>query len=251
MSFSPCFIVPVYNHGATVGATVAALATHGLPIYLVDDGSEAATAAVLDRLAASEARVRLVRRAANGGKGAAVMSGMRAAFADGHSHALQVDADGQHSLADIPGFLAAAAEAPFALICGVPEYDASIPKGRLYGRYATHVWVWIETLSFAIEDSMCGFRVYPLAPVRGLIDQVHLGTRMDFDIEILVRLFWRGVPIINRPTRVIYPEGGVSHFRVLRDNLGISWLHTRLVFGMLWRLPMLLARRLGGASGGN
>jgi len=244
MSFSPCFIVPVYNHGATVGATVAALARHDLPIYLVDDGSEANTAAVLDRLAASTAQVRLVRRTANGGKGAAVMSGMRAAHTDGRSHACQVDADGQHALADIPGFLAAARANPQALICGVPQYDASVPKGRLYGRYATHIWVWIETLSFAIEDSMCGFRVYPLAATHRLIDQVRLGARMDFDIEVLVRLFWRGVRIVNRPTRVTYPEGGVSHFQPLRDNLRISWLHTRLFFGMLPRLPWLLARRV-------
>ena len=166
MSFSPCFIVPVYNHGTTVGATVMALDAHGLPIYLVDDGSAAATAEELDRLAARIPRIRLVRRETNGGKGAAVMSGINAAFADGLTHALQVDADGQHALADIPDFLSAARATPEALICGVPEYDASIPKGRLYGRYATHIWVWIETLSFEIQDSMCGFRVYPLAACR-------------------------------------------------------------------------------------
>lgn len=245
MTFAPCFIVPVYNHGATVGATVVALARHALPIYLVDDGSDTATADVLDQLATSVGDVRLVRRPANGGKGAAVMSGMRAAYAAGQSHALQVDADGQHALDDISGFLAAAQEHPEALICGVPEYDASVPKGRFYGRYATHVWVWIETLSFAIQDSMCGFRVYPLAPTHRLIESVRLGTRMDFDIEILVRLFWRGVHIVNRPTRVIYPEDGISHFQPLGDNLRISWLHTRLFFGMLPRLPLLLARRLG------
>jgi glycosyltransferase involved in cell wall biosynthesis len=245
MSFSPCFIVPVYNHGTTVGATVMALDAHGLPLYLVDDGSDAATAGELDRLAARMPRIRLVRRVVNGGKGAAVMSGINAAFADGLTHALQVDADGQHALADIPDFLSAAHATPEALICGVPEYDASIPKGRLYGRYATHIWVWIETLSFDIQDSMCGFRVYPLGTVHRLINEAHLGTRMDFDIEVLVRLFWRGVRIVNRPTRVIYPENGISHFRPLQDNLRISWLHTRLFFGMIVRLPQLLAQRLG------
>lgn len=248
MTFAPCFVIPVYNHGATVGATVRTLAGHDLPIYLIDDGSAAATAEVLDRLAAAEPLVRLVRLPRNGGKGAAVMAGIEAAYADGRTHALQVDADGQHNLVDAPGFLAAAHAQTDALICGVPEYDASVPKGRLYGRYATHVWVWIETLSFAIKDSMCGFRVYPLAPTHRLIADVRLGKRMDFDTEILVRLFWRGVPIVNRPTRVIYPEGGISHFRMLRDNLRISWLHTRLFFGMLVRLPMLLARRITGRS---
>jgi len=249
MSFSPCIIIPVYNHGAAVGATLAAVAAHGLPVYLVDDGSDAATAKVLDQLVAATPQARLLRRVANGGKGAAVMSGMRAAFADGHSHALQVDADGQHALADIPGFLAAARANPQALICGVPEYDASVPRGRLYGRYATHVWVWIETLSLDIKDSMCGFRVYPLGPTHRLIDEARLGARMDFDIEVLVRLFWRGVRIVNRPTRVTYPEGGVSHFQPLRDNLRISWLHTRLFFGMLARLPLLLARKVRRGEG--
>jgi len=248
VTFAPCFVVPVYNHGATAGATVRALTDHGLPIYLVDDGSAAETAEVLDRLAVELPLVRLIRRPENGGKGAAVMSGFEAAHADGRSHALQVDADGQHDLADVPGFLAASATRPQALICGVPIYDASVPKGRLYGRYATHVWVWIETLSFAIRDSMCGFRVYPLAPVHRLLHEARPGPRMEFDTEILVRLFWRGVAIVNRPTRVIYPEGGISHFRMLRDNLRISWMHTRLFLGMLMRLPMLLARKFTGGA---
>lgn len=249
MSFAACIVVPVYNHGSTVGPTVDALIAHELPIYLVDDGSDASTATVLDQLATRFEQVRLVRRTANGGKGAAVMSGMEAAHADGRSHALQVDADGQHSLGDVTRFLDASRAEPSALICGVPEYDASVPKGRLYGRYATHIWVWIETLSFDIKDSMCGFRVYPLAPLHQLINEERLGTRMDFDIEVLVRLFWRGLRIINLPTRVIYPEDGVSHFRVLRDNLRISWTHTRLVFGMLRRLPQLVSRRLGLRNG--
>jgi glycosyltransferase involved in cell wall biosynthesis len=244
MSFQPCLIVPVYNHGATAGACVDALSTHGLPIYLVDDGSEATTAAELDRIAAHQPLVRLLRRPLNGGKGAAVLDGFRAAGRDGMSHALQVDADGQHALDDVGRFLAASRAAPDKIICGVPQYDESVPKGRLYGRYATHVWVWIETLSFDIQDSMCGFRVYPLASTLALIDRVRIGTRMDFDIEIIVRLYWRGLRLINLPTRVIYPADGISHFRLLRDNLAISWLHTRLAFGMLLRLPWLLAHKL-------
>ncbi|WP_211163575.1 glycosyltransferase family 2 protein [Azoarcus taiwanensis] len=245
MTFRPCFVIPVYNHGATVGATVESLLVHEIPVYLVDDGSEAETATELDRLAATLLSTRLVRRDDNGGKGAAVMSGMAAAIADGCTHALQIDADGQHELRDVPRFLDASRTHPEALVCGVPEYDTSVPKGRLYGRYVTHVWVWIETLSFEIRDSMCGFRVYPLAPMSRLMREERLGTRMDFDIEVLVRLVWRGVRILNMPTRVIYPEHGVSHFRVFHDNLRISWTHTRLFFGMLRRLPALLPRRLG------
>ena len=138
--------------------------------------------------------------------------------------------------------------APDAVVLGQPVYDASVPSSRLVGRYATHVWVWIETLSFDIRDSMCGFRVYPLDAACGLIDTVALPTRMDFDIEILVRLHWRGLRFIGLPTRVVYAVGGLSHFDVLWDNVRISRSHARLAFGMLLRAPMLLGRKLVRAS---
>ncbi|HRE16016.1 MAG TPA: glycosyltransferase family 2 protein, partial [Rhodocyclaceae bacterium] len=121
--------------------------------------------------------------------------------------------------------------------------DDSIPKARLYGRLLTHFWVWVETLSFAIGDSMCGFRLYPLAATLDLIDRVKIPTRMDFDIEIIVRLMWDGVPVENLPTRVTYPQGGLSHFDVLRDNVRISWMHTRLSTTMVFRLPLILWRK--------
>jgi hypothetical protein len=147
-------------------------------------------------------------------------------------------------VADVGKFLAMAADHPQAVICGEPVYDQSVPKGRLYGRYLTHVWVWINTLSLAIRDSMCGFRVYPLAPVVALIDQVAVGRRMDFDPELLVRLHWRGVRIESLPTRVSYPLDGVSHFKMWLDNLLISRMHAKLFLGMLWRSPLLLWRKV-------
>lgn len=239
-----CIVIPCYNHGALIGATVARLTPYGLPILVIDDGSDAATAAALQELAGRESLVRLFRRVTNGGKGAAVMHGLREAHSAGFTHALQIDADGQHDAGDIPRFMEAGRRHPEAVIVGRPVYDASAPRGRLYGRYITHVWVWIETLSLAIGDSMCGFRLYPLTAAVSLIDRVRLPTRMSFDIEVLVRLVWAGVPIENLSTRVTYPEGGISHFRMLRDNLGISATHTRLVLGMLLHLPVLLGRRL-------
>ena len=240
-----CAVIPVYNHGEAVGAVVNAVRSHGLPCVLVDDGSEPGCAGVLDALAAKDsAGIQLVRLPQNEGKGGAMMAGFRAARAAGFSHALQIDADGQHDTGDIPRFLELAARSPGKLICGTPIYDESVPKGRLYGRYATHIWVWINTLSFAIRDSMCGFRVYPLAPTLALIDSVRIGKRMDFDVEVAVRLFWRGMGIVNQPTRVRYPTDGVSHFDVLWDNVRISGMHARLFFGMLARLPLLLWRKV-------
>ena len=133
------------------------------------------------------------------------------------------------------------------MIIGQPEFDDSVPKKRLYGRYATHIWVWINTLSFEIKDSMCGFRIYPLASTIDLLNTAKFQLRMGFDTEILVRLKWNNVPFVNVPTKVIYPENGISHFNALRDNIGISKAHTRLFFGMLIRLPQLLSRKVKGS----
>lgn len=243
MNYKPCLLIPIYNHKETIRDTVAALERYQLPMYVVDDGSDAATQATLAAVAAEFKLLRLFRLPVNSGKGAAVIHGMRQAYADGHTHALQIDADGQHSIDDVAKFLERGAANSAAVICGTPIYDASIPKSRLYGRYVTHFWVRIETLSGAIGDSMCGFRLYPLAAACAVIDDSPLPKRMAFDTAILVRLFWRGVPIINLPTPVVYPQNGRSHFRLWRDNVGISMMHTGLVFGMLLRLPVLLGRR--------
>ncbi|MET3132929.1 glycosyltransferase involved in cell wall biosynthesis [Oxalobacteraceae bacterium GrIS 1.11] len=241
--FKPCIVVPVYDHEHAVGTVVAALLRHGLPCILVDDGSAAPCAQALDALAlAAPQQITLLRHAVNRGKGAAVLSGIAQAAALGYSHALQIDADGQHDSADLPRFLASAQAHPAAVIAGRPIYDASVPAARLYGRYATHIWVWINTLSLQIKDSMCGFRVYPVAPVIALARRGALGSRMNFDTDILVRLYWDGLEVVNLPTRVGYPADGVSHFRLWRDNLLITRMHTQLFFGMLWRVPRLLAR---------
>ncbi|CAG4889633.1 glycosyltransferase family 2 protein [Paraburkholderia saeva] len=245
MKFAPCVVIPIYNHKDAIGSTVAHLVVHGLPLFVVDDGSDEPTQCVLAALAVQYAgQVTLLRLPVNGGKGAAVMAGLRAARAAGYTHALQIDADGQHDAADVPRFIAAAHAEPAAVILGRPVYDESVPKSRLYGRYLTHVWVWIETLSFEIRDSMCGFRMYPLDIACALIDSVELPTRMDFDIEILVRLYWRRIAFRAIPTRVTYATDGVSHFDVLWDNVRISRSHTRLVAGMLLRLPLLLAHKV-------
>jgi glycosyltransferase involved in cell wall biosynthesis len=242
-AFRPVAVIPVYNHGEAVGAVAANVRAHGLRCILVDDGSSADCAAVLDALAQA-ADVTLVRLALNQGKGGAMMAGLRAAADAGYSHALQIDADGQHDARDIPRFLASAAAEPDAVICGTPVYDESVPKVRLIARYATHIWVWINSLSLEIRDSMCGFRVYPLAPVVRLIDEARLGRRMDFDPEVLVRLHWRGMKIVSLPTRVTYPQDGLSHFRLGLDNWLITKMHARLAVGMLLRSPMLLWRKV-------
>jgi glycosyltransferase involved in cell wall biosynthesis len=241
-SFNPCILIPVYNHEKPLPGIVARLAAYQLPCLLVDDGSEASCAEVIRGLSAQYAWVQSIRLELNQGKGVALKAGILAAHAQGYSHALQIDADGQHDLNDLDKFLTAAQQAPAAAVIGRALFDASIPKLRYYARYLTHAWVHINTLSCAIPDSMCGYRVYPLASCAQLIQSVTMENRMGFDTEILVRLYWQGVTVISIPTHVRYPLDGISHFRAWEDNLLLSQTHARLFFGMLLRLPTLLLR---------
>lgn len=240
----PCVVIPVYNHEAAVAGVVSQVLAQKLPCILVDDGSSPACASVLDTLAAATPdQITLIRHKLNRGKGAAVLSAVRCAAETGYSHAVQIDADGQHKVSDVPRFLELATAHPQALIVGCPEYDGSAPFVRYCARYLTHVWVSINTLSRHIKDSMCGFRVYPLPAVIELDRRCKLGARMNFDIEVLVRLYWAGVEIVNLPTAVTYPSDGLSHFRGWLDNVLISRMHATLFFGMLRRLPSLIARK--------
>jgi glycosyltransferase involved in cell wall biosynthesis len=241
----PCLVIPYYNHGGAIARVIASLRPFGLPCRVVDDGSDPAEYEALARAVENERDwVSVQRLPVNRGKGAAVRVGCEQALADGFTHALQIDADGQHRAADVPKLLDIARRRPDALVSGQAVYDESVPRSRLYGRYITHVWVWINTLSFEIKDSMCGLRVYPLEATCEVWRTQHVGRRMDFDIEMMVHLSWRGVPIVSVPTPVAYPSDGVSHFRMLRDNVFISLMHARLFVGMLWRAPLILGRRV-------
>lgn len=245
--FSCCVVIPCYNHGDNLARVLTQLSPLRLHCFVVDDGSNDATRQLLEQLALqyrdSDPPVTLIRLEHNSGKGAAVILGLQAAASAGFSHALQLDADGQHNPHDIPRMLTEAQCYPQALISGHPVYDDTIPRARRYGRWLTHVWVWIETLSLSLKDSMCGFRVYPLAQTLAITERYPVGKRMDFDPEIMVRLYWQGYDCRFIHTRVTYPPDGISHFKPLQDNLRISRMHSRLFFGMLPRIPRLLLRR--------
>ncbi len=240
---NPCIVIPVYNHEHALGIILQQLLGSQLPIILVADGRSPRCAEVLQTLAAQHNDVDLVTLPQNLGKGGAVKAGLRQALHRGYSHALQIDADGQHNPEDVARFLALGQQYPRAIICGCPVYDDSVPKLRYYARYLTHVWIWINSLSLTIKDSMCGFRLYPLDDLVRLLDTETTGNRMDFDPEILVRWVWRNGQVINLPTAVSYPIDGVSHFAPWRDNALISRMHASLFFGMLCRLPRLAWRK--------
>jgi predicted LPLAT superfamily acyltransferase len=244
--FRPCAIIPTFENPGTIRAVVEKVREQLPDVIVVDDGSAPEGRAQVEQLG-REKLAHAFRRATNGGKGAAVKTGLEAAHKLGYTHALQIDADGQHDLGDIPRFLDAARQQPEALVLGCPVFDGSAPRGRRVGRQITVFWTTIETGSRAIVDPMCGYRVYPLEPA--LAASRGTGDRMEFDPEIAVRMVWAGVPTVNLRTRVRYlrrDEGGVSHFHLFRDNARISWMHTRLVVLALLRLllwPLRKSRR--------
>lgn len=233
-AFRPCVLIPTYDNPATVRAVVTRARAQVDDVLVVDDGGGDEARRVLDAIA-SEGLARVRRREVNGGKGAAVKTGLAWARELGFTHALQVDADGQHAIEDAPRFLDAARARPEALVLGAPIFDESAPKARRAGREITIFWTNFEAGPGVITDPMCGFRVYP---VEAALAVTVRGDAMDFDPEIAVKMVWAGSPVINLPTRVRYvarDEGGVSHFRMFRDNALISWMHTRLSIARIVR----------------
>ena len=234
-------LIPHYNHPTTISHVVQTMRGFGLNVLIVDDGSREECKPVLQALASDG--IDVLYRPINGGKGAAVKTGLEYAEEHGYTHVLQVDADGQHCLNDTPKLLAAAEQNPEAVVCGWPQYGDDAPKARLYGRKITDFWNMLHTWSCDIKDGMCGFRLYPLAPALSVVREETVGDRMDFDTEILIRLYWRNVKPVWVKTPVQYAADGVSHFDAFADNVRISKMHTRLFFGMLkHRLAKFLER---------
>lgn len=244
--FAPLILIPCFNPGARIDTTVEAASGSGVPIWIVDDGSNESTRRRLADLAQRFPQVTVLRHEANRGKGAAVLTGLEAARARGFTHALTMDADGQHPADRIPAFIDAARGRPEALILGRPVFSAEAPALRVQGRKISNFWAQLETLWGGIGDSLFGFRVYPVEPLIAVMQQTRWMRRFDFDPEAAVRLVWRGVPTINldAPVRYFDTEAdGVSHFRYGRDNRLLIWMHLRLLAGFLRRLPRLIRRR--------
>ena len=242
----PLVLIPSYNTGPLVLRTVRQARAAWTPVWVVVDGSTDGSGALLEALARGDPGLRVILLPANRGKGAAVLEGLRAALAEGFTHALVMDADGQHPADCIPAMLAASRAAPAAMILGDPRFGPEAPLVRLHGRRISNWWARVETLGGGIGDVLFGFRVYPIAPLVGIMRRSRWMRHFDFDPEAAVRLSWLGVPAVNRPVpcRYLRPEeGGVSHFHYLRDNIRLTWMHARLVLGMLRRAPRLLRRR--------
>ena len=249
-STSHLVLIPSYNPGPKVYDTVRSARAQWTPVWVVVDGSTDDSAAGLQALADQDPGLRVIVLPRNGGKGAAVLHGIDLAAAQGFSHVLTMDSDGQHPAPLIPSFMAASSAQPAVMVLGVPVFAADAPRLRVNGRKVSNGWANLETLWAGIGDSLFGFRVYPIAPLSRVMHGQRWMRRFDFDPEAVVRMCWLGVKPINLPATVKYfraDEGGVSHFNYLRDNLLLSWMHSRLVLGFVLRLPLLLWRRIKGS----
>lgn len=242
-------LIPSYNTGPTLVATVRGARAKWNPVWVVVDGSTDESQKPLREMAAADPGLRLIELPVNQGKGAAVLHGLQLAQAAGFTHALTMDSDGQHPAALIPAFMAQSLQRPEAMILGKPIFDASAPLLRVRGRRVSNWWTNLETLGAGVADSLYGFRVYPIEALIAVMQRQPWMRRFDFDTEAVVRLAWRGVKPINQDAPVKYlsaDEGGVSHFRYGRDNVLLTWMHTRLMLEFALRLPLLMAKRLAG-----
>jgi len=241
-------LIPSYNTGGRVLQTVWDASRIWQPVWVVVDGSTDGSLEALQALSRDDENIRVLTLPRNQGKGAAILHGLREAQAAGFTHAMTMDADGQHPNDKIRDFMATSAANPEALILGLPVFDASAPRVRVHGRKLSNWCAELETLGAGIGDTLYGFRIYPVAPLREIMERQTWMRRFDFDAEAAVRLCWRGMRPINIEAPVKYfraDEGGVSHFRYLRDNVLLTWMHTRLILEGLVRMPYLLWRRLG------
>ncbi|MBS1143863.1 MAG: hypothetical protein H6R14_1269 [Proteobacteria bacterium] len=244
-------LIPSYNPGPKVIATVQAARAQWMPVWVVVDGSTDGSTEKLQALAAEDEGLKVIVLPENRGKGAAVLEGITQAAAAGFTHALTMDSDGQHPANLIPAFMAASQAEADKMVLGKPVFDADAPALRVNGRKVSNGWANLETLWMGIGDSLYGFRVYPIQPLMKIMRANRFMRRFDFDPEAVVRLCWAGVRPRNIDAPVRYfraDEGGVSHFKYLRDNTLLTWMHTRLFLGFVVRLPLLLWRRLQTSS---
>jgi polyprenyl-phospho-N-acetylgalactosaminyl synthase len=234
-----CAIIPTYDNPRTLEEVVTRVRQHIADVVVVDDGSADPARRVAQQLA-DTGRCEVVFRAHNGGKGAAVKTGLAWARDHQFDYALQIDADLQHDPADIPKLIAGVAGGggppEGTLVLAQPIFDASAPKGRLRARKISVFWAMVETLGRKVGDPLCGYRIYPVATALRVAAR---GNAMDFDPEIAVRLVWAGVAVVHVPTPVLYrtaEAGGVSHYRMVIDTMLIAGAHFRLCTEGLLRL---------------
>lgn len=241
------FIIPVYNHGRTLSVVVDKIAEYNLPIIIVDDGNNKQDKGYIQLICQKYPQITLIKNAFNRGKGYSVCRAIKAAHKLGITHLFQIDADGQHDTEKCNLFLEESKKNPECLICGYPKFDATIPENRKEGRQISNNYASFVTLTKGyIKDAMCGYRIYPVEPFYKICRFSYIDSHMGFDTEILIRMIWKNIPVKFLPVEVSYPVGGKSNFRMVRDNIRISFMFARMTIGMWLRYPFIKAKQKSG-----
>jgi glycosyltransferase involved in cell wall biosynthesis len=245
-AFKPVIVVPSYNPGEMVSEVVTSVVAHGVPVWVMIDGSDDGSPKILESLVKEHANLRLFRYLENRGKGSMIFEAVCVAASEGITHIQSFDSDGQHPANYVPRFLEASCKNPDAMILGKPQFGDEAPLERVWGRKLANFWTAVVSLGGGIGDSLFGMRVYPVPALHRAMQSTRWARRFDFEPETAVRLSWLGVRAINTPTPVRYlkeEEGGVSHFRYLRDNVLLTGMYVRLLLGAIVRfLPLIWMR---------
>ncbi len=242
---SVCVLIPTYNNAQTLADVINAVAQYTSQIIVVNDGSTDNSETILSQYPFISA----LNYTPNKGKGNALREGFKLAAEQHYRYAITIDSDGQHYAHDLPVFLDAIEQLPGSLIIGARNMDqAHIPGKSSFGNKFSNFWFWVET-GIRLPDTQSGYRLYPLHPMKNM---KFFTTKYEFEIEVPVRIAWKGVPVISVPVSVYYPpqEERVSHFRPFKDFTRISILNTFLTFtALLWIHPRNFIRKLTSRKG--
>lgn len=229
-----CVIMPTYNNAKTLSRVVESVLAHTSRLIVVNDGATDQTPEILKAFS----DITVIAHTANQGKGMALRTGLRHAMAKGYEYAITIDSDGQHYAEDLVVFLDEIVQNGPALLIGSRNMKGeTVPKKSSFGNRFSNFWFWVET-GISLTDTQSGYRLYPLSA----IPTRYFTTKFEFEIEVIVRSAWKGIPVKNVPVGVLYdPDERVSHFRPFRDFARISVLNTVLVaLALAFYLPRML-----------
>jgi glycosyltransferase involved in cell wall biosynthesis len=230
-----CVLIPTYNNDRTLDDVIRRTLLYTSDIIVVNDGSTDSTPQILSAFH----NIVVLNGQHNRGKGSALQKGFSYAISRGFRYAITIDSDGQHFPEDIPAFIDCISQNPDSLIMGIRDMSQKgVPGTSSFGHRFSIFWFKVET-GLTVDDVQTGYRLYPLNEIQRF--RHFYSRKYEFEVEIMVRLAWRGVKVTEVPVKIYYAPDNerVSHFRKVRDFTRVSIMNTLLVFlALLWFRPL-------------